>query len=228
MSPPPPPPSPVPAPVPAAAVLFDLGNVLFCDPWESLLLTPGTGLADRRGLDREYVRAAGTELWARYSLSATDEESYWAELSAALRTPLTGEFVRSLEEELLLPHPEADRILTAAAASGRRIGIVSNNTTFWYAKQSAALDLPRFVDPGLVFLSCTAGVSKGTRPGLLETAAAATDPGRTLVVEDRPAHLRRAAGLGFETLEFSLAASVDDPSSQLLEKLSHAPGRPHR
>ncbi|WP_326796284.1 hypothetical protein OG946_13105 [Streptomyces sp. NBC_01808] len=214
----------MPPPPPAATVLFDLGNVLFCDPWETLLLTPGTGLADRRGLDRERVRAEGTELWARYSLSATAEESYWAELSAALRIPLTREFVRSLEEELLLPHPEADRILAAAAASGRRIGIVSNNTTFWYAKQAAALDLLRFVDPALVFLSCTEGVSKGTRPGLLELAADRTDPARTLVVEDRPAHLRRAAGLGFETLEFSLAASVRDPSNQLLEKLSDASG----
>lgn len=213
------------SPPATATVLFDLGNVLFCDPWESLLLTPGSGLADRRGLDREQVRAKGQELWARYSLSATDGETYWAELSAELRTPLTREFVRSLEAELLVPHPDAARVLTAAAASGRRrIGIVSNNTTFWYARQSAALDLPRFVDPGLVFLSCTEGVSKGTRPGLLEIAAARTDPGRTLVVEDRPAHIRRAAGLGFETLQFSLAESVQDPTSPLLERLSHAPG----
>ena len=33
-------------------VLIDLGGVLTVDPWESLVLTPRTGLADRLHLDR--------------------------------------------------------------------------------------------------------------------------------------------------------------------------------
>lgn len=39
-------------------ILFDIGGVLTSDIWETLLLTPVSGLADRLGLNRQIVQQA--------------------------------------------------------------------------------------------------------------------------------------------------------------------------
>ncbi|MDX3383054.1 hypothetical protein PV682_16495 [Streptomyces niveiscabiei] len=190
-----------------STVLFDLGDVLFCDPWETLLLTERTGLADRLGLDRAQVAETGRKLWHRFSLGETSEQDYWRALSRRLGQPVSPFLIRELEEELLTANPAAETMLTAAAP-GRRIGIVSNNTTFWYAKQSGRLRLDKWIDPALVFLSCREGVSKGTPgQGLFEHAAARVDPATTLVVEGRPRDAARAGSAGFRTLTYSFSVS---------------------
>ncbi|MFB9590390.1 hypothetical protein [Streptomyces racemochromogenes] len=206
---------------PRPAVLFDLGNVLFCDPWETLLLTPGAGLADRMGLDHALVAAAARRLWDRYSLVEADEHAYWGELGRALDVVIDPARVAQAEAELLRPGPHARPMLASAAAGSRAVGIVSNNTSFWYAKQARVLGLDRYVDPSLVFLSCRLGVSKGTAGrGLLELAAERADPARSLVVEDRRTHVERAAAVGFEAVRFCLRTSRGVPAPELLERIS--------
>ncbi|MFD0308281.1 HAD family hydrolase [Streptomyces sp. NPDC127119] len=188
-----------------AVILFDLGNVLFSDPWESLLLTPGAGLGDRLGLDRSAVLAAGRHCWRTFSVREADEAEYWSELSRQLGCDIPAQLVKELEEELLLANPAAGALLAAASADGvRPVGIASNNTSFWYAKQADRLRLDRWIDPGLVFLSSGLGVSKSTPGrGLLEIAAEHVRPSATLFVEDRGANLARARGLGFRTVEYA-------------------------
>jgi len=197
------------------AVLFDLGDVLFCDPWETLLLTERTGLADRLGLDREQVAETGRRLWHRFSLRETDERDYWKALSRRLRLPVSPFLIRELEETLLGANPAAEAMLSAAAS--HRVGVVCDTTTFWYAKQSARLRLDRWIDPDLVFLSCREGVSKGT--GLFEHAARHLDPASTLVVENGPRDLSRAAATGFRTLAYSFSATPDALPEGLLESI---------
>ncbi|MFD0352218.1 HAD family hydrolase [Streptomyces sp. NPDC127110] len=206
---------------PRPAVLFDLGNVLFCDPWETLLLTPGAGLADRMGLDRTRVAAAARQLWRRYSIVEADEPAYWGELGRALGVVIDPALVAEAEEALLRPGPHAQPMLASAAAGSRAVGIVSNNTSFWYAKQADMLGLDRYVDPSLVFLSCRLGVSKGSAGrGLLELAAELADPARSLVVEDRTPNVERAAAVGFEAVRFCLRTSRGEPAPGLLERIS--------
>ncbi|MET8974099.1 HAD-IA family hydrolase [Streptomyces sp. NPDC004539] len=201
---------------PVSTVLFDLGDVLFRDPWETLLLTERTGLADRLGLDREKVAETGRKLWHRFSLTETNEQDYWKALSRRLGQPVSPFLIRELEEELLLANPAAETMLSAAA--DRRIGIVSNNTTFWYAKQSGRLRLDKWIDPTLVLLSCREGVSKGTPgEGLFERAARHVDPATTLIVEDRPRNITRARSAGFRTLTYSFSASSGVMPQELLD-----------
>ncbi|QNP70002.1 hypothetical protein IAG44_11435 [Streptomyces roseirectus] len=200
------------------AVLFDLGDVLFCDPWETLLLTEHAGLADRLGLDRDQVAETGRKLWHRFSLRETDEQDYWKALSRRLRLPVSPFLIRELEETLLVANPAAETMLSAAAT--HRVGIVSNNTTFWYAKQSGRLRLDKWIDPELVFLSCREGVSKGTPgQGLFERAAQHLDPATTLVVEDRPRNLARAHAAGFRTLAYSFSATSGALPPEVLENI---------
>ncbi|PWG13762.1 hypothetical protein DF268_09670 [Streptomyces sp. V2] len=207
------------SPEPVSTVLFDLGDVLFRDPWETLLLTERTGLADRLGLDRAQVAETGRKLWHRFSLSETSEQDYWRALSRRLGQPVSPFLIRELEEELLTANPAAETMLSAAAP-GRRVGIVSNNTTFWYAKQSGRLRLDKWIDPALVFLSCREGVSKGTAgEGLFERAAAHLDPATTLIVEDRPRNVARARSAGFHTLTYSFSASSGAIPPDLLDTI---------
>ncbi|MET7488580.1 hypothetical protein [Streptomyces sp. NPDC005538] len=205
-----------------SVILFDLGNVLFCDPWESLLLTPGSGLADRWGLDPSFVREAGRRLWNRFSVRESEEAQYWQALSQELDRPVPPELVADLEDELLVANPAAGELLAAASHDGRRpVGIASNNTTFWYAKQAERLGLARWVDPGLVFLSCRLGVTKGTPGhGLLEVVAEHTRPPDTLLVEDRPANLARARSLGFRAVCYAFTDPAGVSSAELLDTIT--------
>lgn len=205
-----------------SVILFDLGNVLFCDPWESLLLTPGAGLADRWGLDPAAVGEAGRRLWPAFSARESEEPEYWHALSRELGRTITPELVEELEQELLVANPAAGELLAAASADGARpVGIASNNTSFWYAKQARRLDLDRWVDPGLVFLSCRLGVSKNSPGrGLLEVAAEHTRPRSTLIVEDRAANLARARTLGFRTFAYTFAGPDGVSWAKLLETMS--------
>ncbi|MBQ0851364.1 hypothetical protein J8N05_24675 [Streptomyces sp. BH-SS-21] len=199
-----------------AVILFDLGNVLFSDPWESLLLSPGAGLGDRLGLDRSAVLEAGRHCWSAFSVREADEAEYWSELSRQLGCDIPAQLVKELDEELLVVNPAAGTLLAAASADGARpVGIASNNTSFWYAKQAERLRLDRWIDPGLVFLSSGLGVSKSTPGrGLLEIAAEHVRPSATLFVEDRGANLARARALGFRTVEYAFKPESADASGE--------------
>lgn len=206
----------------SSVILFDLGNVLFCDPWESLLLTPGAGLADRWELDPLFVREVGRRLWNRFSVRESEEAQYWQALSLELDRAITPELIAELEGELLVANPVAGELLAAASGGGvRSVGIASNNTTFWYAKQAERLGLARWVDPGLVFLSCRLGVTKGTPGrGLLDVVAEYTRPSATLLVEDRSANLDRARSLGFRTVPYAFTGPAGVSSAELLDTIT--------
>lgn len=187
-------------------ILFDLGNVLFCDPWETLLLTPGTGLADVHGWDRRAVVRAGQKLWGKYSVSKTSECDYWEDFKSLLGVEISQSEIENASSALLHPNPDATRILESAAAMRARIGIASNNTSFWFALQWEKLYLRRFVDPDLVFVSHELGVEKSTPgEGLLEIAKKYVDARRTLLVDDRQGNLDRARHIGYQTLWYSLS-----------------------
>lgn len=189
----------------ADTLMLDVGGVLFGDPWETLLLTPGTGLADRLGLDRPAVGRAGAALWPRYAYRIRPAGEYWAELAETLGVRIPPGLVAELEETLLRPGPDAAALLRQAAARYDRIGLISDNTAFWYPWQAAELRLDDILDPGLVFLSYLRGTGKTDRPGLYGIAAGHVEPRRTVVIDDRPHNLRRARALGFRTVHHAMS-----------------------
>ena len=195
------------------AILFDIGNVLFCDPWETLFLSPQKGLADSRGLDRQVVERIGRELWYEFSTRESGECSYWREVEKRLDIRISPADITQLEEQLLFPNPHAETILQKASDTGRSIGIASNNTSFWFAKQRTALSLDRYVDPKLVFLSHVLGVEKGAvGQGLIEIAAAQVDVPASFFVDDRESNLDRAQNVGFTVIRYSMTDRTPIPS----------------
>lgn len=197
----------------AQAVLFDIGNVLFCDPWEALILTPQRGLAATHGWDRSEAEAAGRHLWDKFSIAEYDEAEYWQDYGSLLGTDISPTEVKAAERELLVSNPLAATMLTAAQASGRAVGIASNNTSFWFAKQWDALNLGRYVDTDLVFVSQLLGVNKDfDGKGLYEIAAEHLAPESVLVIDDRPENVKRARSVGFSASFYSFSDASPLPA----------------
>jgi len=183
-------------------ILFDIGGVLTPDPWETILLTPHTGAAALLGVPANAAQTAGESLWAPVVCDPDAlEGDWWRALSAVLGLPpIPRAWWEQVTARLLVPAPGATALLRAAHGAGVRIGIVSNNTAFWYPRQVQALSLGAVTDPGQISLSHADRVDKGH--GLFDVAvarlsAAGLEPGRALMVEDRAggAALARAAGL---------------------------------
>jgi len=192
------------AAVPRSVVFFDIGGVLFSDPWQTLLLTRGRGLADRLGLDRETVSRAGHRLWTRYATAESTEDQYWRDLARELGIDLEWTMIDQLMTELLYQNPRAHDILEHARRI-MHIGIISDNTTFWYKRQADDLKLQDFVEPDLVFLSCRLGVSKETADdGLFAVAATRVKAQTALVVDNDSAHAERAERLGFQAIRYAM------------------------
>jgi beta-phosphoglucomutase-like phosphatase (HAD superfamily) len=185
-------------------VLLDIGGVLAADSWEWLILTPTRGLADRFGLPRDVAEQVGKRLWRKYSLIPSTADQYWSEFAAAVSIavppPLT---ISELEDELITASPTAFSLLSYLADRDLRIGVISDNTSFWYARQTAMLDLDSYVLPEVVYLSFEQRRNKKADVSLFEIAARGLDAGRTLVVDDRRHNVERAQSFGFQAVQFA-------------------------
>ena len=178
-------------------VLIDLGGVLTVDPWESLVLTPRTGLADRLHLDRAFVAQVGFDLWQVHSRTVTSEELYWQQFSDRVGADIPPALLAEVERELLVVTPDALRMVACLRAGGRPWGLITNNTAFWYPKQLALLGMSG-TEPEWQFTSFAAGTVKDDSPGLFEVAADSVDSAQTMIIDDRPANIERARRCGFQ------------------------------
>lgn len=179
------------------AVLIDLGGVLTVDPWETLLLTPGEGMADRLALSRDRVAHAGAVLWERHCRTPTTEHEYWSQFALLTDATIPPSTVVDVERRLLVATPDAHRIVTALRRSRRPWGLITNNTAFWYDKQLALLGIDAD-EPRWQFTSFDSGVAKGDDgTGLFEVAAAEVDSTGVLVIDDRESNIARAVSCGF-------------------------------
>lgn len=175
-------------------VLLDVGGVLADDVWERMLLDPDQGLAVRWDMDPGRVRDAGAALWGRFSRGAAHEDAWWAALEEQLAAPIA----LPLRDELramVRGNDDARPVLTALRERSLPYVLVSNNTTFWWPRQLQAAGITDLLPATPRFLSCTAGVTKDDRPGLLEHAVAAV-AAPALLVDDRVVNLERGAELG--------------------------------
>jgi FMN phosphatase YigB (HAD superfamily) len=192
------------ASAPITTVLFDLGGVLSNDIWEHVLFDHHNGLAPRGWLARRRWRRAAQAAWDQVSTKPdVTEEDFWHSFEAAVGVQITKAAIQASEHRVIRANPEGHRLIAALKAAGLRVGIVSNNSAFWYPRQMAALGHPK-IDPELIFLSNQTGRTKLT--GLYALAAEHIDPRTTLVIEDRPPFRKRARAAGFHVAGYNLTS----------------------
>jgi beta-phosphoglucomutase-like phosphatase (HAD superfamily) len=183
--------------VPGERLLLDLGGVLTVDPWESLVLTPRRGIADRLDLDRALVERVGSDLWQIHARSVTSEEMYWQQFAQRVSAYISPALLAEAERELLVTTPDALRMVECLRAGGRPWGLITNNTAFWYPKQLALLGMTHS-EPQWQFTSFAAGTVKDDTPGLFDLAARTVDPAGTIIIDDRLHNVERARVCGFQ------------------------------
>lgn len=178
-------------------VLVDVGNVLVDDFWERMLLTPELGLADGFGIDRALATDVGRALWQRFVTDADAvEEQWWEALEDELDITVARDR-RSRYSSLVRVNDDAVRWLRELRSDGLQVGIVTDNTAFWFPMQAEWAGVRELVERDLVFASFSRGAVKRATPGLYDIAAAGVDPATTLVVDDREHNLSFARALGF-------------------------------
>lgn len=186
-------------------VLFDMGGVLTPDPWQSIMLTADVGLKDRLGLDSERTDRAAGVLFDKYAvLPDATREDYWRDFGRALGIEFPLETISELEREKIRPNPDLPEAFDDLARKRVRIGVVSDNTSFWFPIQAKVTGVENVAEEQLLFLSFRLRARKNDRPGLFEAAASVVDPERTLVIDDREENLSRASENGFKVLHFTL------------------------
>ena len=178
-------------------LLLDIGGVLFPDPWETLISAPAVGLAAQLRSPR--LAEVAYELWETYSVRPSSELEYWADLARLAGLAIPPDVVRRAEADSLRPYPWAAKLLRSTAA---HLGLISDNTSFWYEKQARALALDS-AELLVRFVSCELGATKRTRPqGLYDIAAAVLDGSRVVVVDDRLHNVERATQAGLGAVHF--------------------------
>lgn len=183
-------------------VLFDLGGVLSVDPMQTILFHE-RGICARLNIDPSLVERNLSWIWDKYSvLPYATAEDFWKELSSLINTSIDSALVDKVALDVLTIDPEAKSVFSELHNQQIQIGIISNNTAFFYPMQIRALDLDKFINSELVFLSHQAGMTKET--GLFEIAVAKVVPANTLVVDDREGNIERAKMLGFHGLVYSM------------------------
>ena len=191
-----------------SALLLDIGGVLCPDPWETIIGTPIAGLAAR--LENPRLMTQARLLWREFALRPSIESDYWTALGirAGVRIPL--DLVEEITTSLVRPFPWSAELLEAVPVD--RLLIVSDNTSFWFARQDQALRLTG--RSSHQFLSFREGLSKSSRPqGLLDLAVAKVGAHDVLFVDDRVANVRRAVDLGLTAL-LSVASDTAVPGSR--------------
>lgn len=191
-------------------ILFDIGGVLTCDPWETVVLTPGCGLADRLGLDRVQAESLGSRLFFQYAISSCEESDYWHDFSLSAGCPISMDLIQQVEKKTFVANNSFCQVRDVLEDQGIEWGFITNNTSFWYPKQLALLGLEdREVSP-YVFSSFTYGVTKSTvGRNLFDIAAESIGVACALVIDDRAENVGRAAQAGFSALRYSMYDGID-------------------
>jgi FMN phosphatase YigB (HAD superfamily) len=200
-------------------VLFDIGGVLTPDPWETILLDEEHGLHKDAGAEVELAEKL-TDVWSKYShMPEAQEGDFWQEASVALGLEIDQEAVNEVTGKVVVADPQAVETFDFLQQQGVGVGIISNNTAFFWPVQRDALGLEdQDIDPSLIFLSHEEGRDKGG--GLFETAAQVVDPKETLIIDDRQSNIDYAKFLGYQTMSYS----TKDPETSLLDEVRNKLG----
>lgn len=198
-------------------VLFDMGGVLIPGSMETILFTPKYGLVDQLSLDKDRVKKEMIPSYLKFAhVGKSKEKDFWKELGKRLSVEFPMDLVKETSDKLIIPNSQAENVFKMLKELSFRIGIASNNTAFWYDKYSSMLNLDKYVDSELVFVSHTFGKRKTA--GLLHHIAESVNPNETLFIDDQEYNLIMAKELGFHT-EYYL---ITDKSMSLMNTVKKA------
>jgi HAD superfamily hydrolase (TIGR01509 family) len=187
------------------AYFTDLGGCLFPD----FLDTACGILAARYAITAERIEEARKGLWNIYAYAkgvyapttAQAEKLAWASFAAEAGIDASPEEIVAVTAECVRPlDPEYVALLERLKKRGVVLGIISNNTEFFWERQRQALKLERFFPSEHVFLSCDYGAPKNSREQQLfqaALAAASVPPEACIFVDDRVHNIECALQAGF-------------------------------
>lgn len=208
------------------AVIFDLGGVLVTDVWEPLR----DWLAGTHRLTQPDLDDFGKVVWSDEFACRpdhTDEAVLYNQLIRRFNLPISPDAMADRVGGFVRPIPGMMDLLRDLKGRGLTVGICSNNTEFWYARQRDVLGLEDHVDPGRIVLSCRAGVKKKKAKIFLDAIAAVeTDAAACIFIDDRPKNVIAAVDLGLTGILFPEFKEPHDGSRylrRLLEGLGVLP-----
>ena len=184
-------------------VLFDIGGVLTPDPYETILLHEEHGLGHDLNLTKEELSKKLSVVWEKYATTEnTSETEFWDEVNQTIGTKLREEDIVTVRRKVIIPNSETNTVFSFLTDKGIRLGIISNNTSFFYELQASMLPIKKYIDANLIFLSQEEHCRKSD--GLFEVAAEALDPKSTFVIDDRFSNVEYAKKLGFDGEVYSM------------------------
>jgi HAD superfamily hydrolase (TIGR01509 family) len=196
--------------MPLKAYFTDLGGCLFPDYLDAACQI----LVSKHGVSPDLAENAKQRLWNRHAyqrraneatdIAVTDadtEAQAWTDFAAHAGIDASAEEIISTTAECARPlDPGYEGLMERLQNHGIILGVISNNTRFFWNRQRAALSLERFVPLHRVVLSCDHGVSK-TSPGLdlFKTAveASGVKASECIFVDDRAHNIECALRAGF-------------------------------
>jgi HAD superfamily hydrolase (TIGR01509 family) len=195
------------------AVIFDIGGVLAYDVWEHLLLDPKEGIAAVYGLNVEDARKVGRELWDTFAHRAAEGEDTWQQLEMAywhifidrFELPISAEQCIALTDKFIRPVNGMKQLLTELRSKGIELAICSNNTEFWFRRQTDKLGLDEFFSDDKIILSSRIGVSKSSPNSEMFHAVVESleiDEENCVLVDDRPKTITQAIDFGITAILF--------------------------
>jgi putative hydrolase of the HAD superfamily len=171
-----------------------VGGVLLASSMPRILdLVAAQSPRSRRQLRRFFNHTLRDELWS----GRTSEPDFWAALLAFAEVPPEhAERLRASVPGILTPLPAMARLCVWSALT--EVVVLSNHRHEWV--------LPALERAGVagcvrrMLISSRVGAVKPDPEAYAPLLALPHDPGRMLVVDDRPVNLRAAAALGLDTL----------------------------
>jgi FMN phosphatase YigB (HAD superfamily) len=160
-------------------------------------------LARELGLPKDEVNTRVNHVFRKYAVQEhASEAEFWEEIGDALGLKLSPKAIADVKRNVDATNPEAIAAFEFLRERGIKIGIISNSTPVFYEQQTEPLQLSKYTDPKLLFLSHKQGVLKSD--GLFEIAAATVEPKNTYIIEDRAKNVAYSQKLGFNVVQYSL------------------------
>jgi HAD superfamily hydrolase (TIGR01509 family) len=197
----------------AQALIFDVGGVLAHDVWENLLLDKKKGVASKLKLDAEEVQKVAENLWNEFAYRPLNvgndwaglEREYWSSFIRHFHLSEPADYFINLTEHFIRPISGMHELLQRLQARGIKLAICSNNTEFWFNRQTLKLNLGKFFQTRHVILSSRVGVSKSSPNFEMFKAvisALEVDKSECILVDDREETIVHAVEFGITGIIF--------------------------
>lgn len=197
-------------------MLFDIGGVLTPDPYETILLHEEHGLGHDLNLTKEELSKKLSVVWEKYATTDnTSETEFWDEVNQTIGTKLREEDIVAVRRKVIIPNSETNTVFSFLTDKGIRLGIISNNTSFFYELQASMLPIKKYIDANLIFLSQEEHCRKSD--GLFEVSLKKLEPSSTIVIDDRQGNVEYALKLGFGAERYSMESGSS--LKELVKKL---------